>query len=302
MMAQGQNIQKETRQEESFRTLLAGREVAFRLEVPARRTRQEAWQQLHTHLRAGKVIPLKKKRSPLRAVRRAMPAAATLALLIALAFSLLRFGRQTCTAVAGETLSLLLPDSSEVILNGGSSLHFNKLTWHLHRKVSLGGEAFFRVTKGRRFSVVAGGREVTVLGTRFTVLSRDNRFGVWCYSGKVKVSSRHQKEGSVILTRGKYVEMNGKSSLQPRLFNPDEHPSWQKQDHHFSNTPLAKVLEVFARHYHVTLDYDTAVINNRYYTGFFPENEMQEALEMICLSMGLDYSTNGKNIKITNKN
>ena len=298
-MEQEQNTQKESRQEEGFRTGVGGREVTFRLDVPGRRTREEAWDRLQPHIRSGKVIPPKKKRPPVRAFRIAAPAAATLALFLSLSFMLYHFGKQTYTTVTGETLSFFLPDSSEVILHDRSSVHFNKLTWPLRREVSLEGEAFFRVRKGRRFTVAAGGREVTVLGTRFTVFSRNNRFRVWCYSGKVRVSSGEKKDMPVILTRGKYVGTNGTHLLPPRTFNPEERLLWQEQDHYFHNTPLKKVLEVFARHYHVTLSYDPEIINNRFYTGFFPENNLQDALEMICLPMRLQYSGKGKNIKIT---
>lgn len=47
----------------------------------------------------------------------------------------------------GETLSVLLPDGSEMILNARSKASFNQENWKNTRLVSLEGEAFFKEKK-----------------------------------------------------------------------------------------------------------------------------------------------------------
>ena len=198
-----------------------GHDLIFHPEVPARRSREEAWEILERKIRGGHVIPIRKKRPPVRALRFAISTAATLTLLLSLSFYFLYTGTRTRITAQGESLSLLLPDSSEVILNGSSILHYNTFLWHLGRKISLKGEAFFRVRKGKRFTVTTEEGQVTVLGTRFTVFSRNDRFRVQCYSGKVRVAIRGESTAPVILTRGLCVEKDGSSGADiPALSTP----------------------------------------------------------------------------------
>lgn len=79
-------------------------------------------------------------------------------------------------AGAGEQLSVVLPDGSEIELNNDSSIKYNRhfRDWYggksATRTVSLEGEAFFTVAKnGTPFKVETFNTTVTVLGTGFNV-------------------------------------------------------------------------------------------------------------------------------------
>ena len=280
-----------------FRIVVAGRHACFRLEVPARRSRGEAWDLLKEKISDGKVVPLRRRRLPLRASL--LAGAAALALLMTLTFILFYYGNRSFSSVTGETFTLLLPDSSEVTLNGRSSVRYNRLLWPVRRRVVFRGEAFFRVRKGKKFTVTTRQGQVTVLGTRFTVLSRDDRFRVMCYSGSVSVVPVKKTGNRVLLTRGQQVETTGGGVVQPHPFDPARQPYWHRPGHYFSNTPLDKVLEALAGQYRIRLIYDPAITQDRYYTGTLPENNMESALTMICLSMGLQFTPDKNNILIT---
>lgn len=298
-MQQRENIPDHLHENARLRGFVGGRSVSFRLEVPVRRSREEAWQLLEQKISGGKVIPLRRKRLPLRALVMT-GAAATLALLMTLSFLLFHYGNRSVSSVTGETYTLLLPDSSEVTLNGSSSLRYNRLLWPVKREVSLRGEAFFRVRKGKRFTVTTRRGSVTVLGTRFSVLSRDDRFRVMCYSGRVSVVPEKKGGNRIVLTPGLQTESSSAGNLvEPREFDPTRQPLWHKPGHYFSNTPLDKVLKAFARQYNVRLSYEREITHDRYYTGTLPENNMESALKMICLPMGLRYTLENNNIKIT---
>lgn len=80
------------------------------------------------------------------------------------------------STTAGEQMSVMLPDGSEVQLNNDSSIKYNRhfRTWYggrsANRSISLEGEAFFTVAKnGQPFKVETFNSTITVLGTGFNV-------------------------------------------------------------------------------------------------------------------------------------
>ena len=56
------------------------------------------------------------------------------------------------TSIA-KTENIILPDQSKVNLNANSKLTFNSSEWNSNRHLSLVGEAFFKVEKGKTFTV-----------------------------------------------------------------------------------------------------------------------------------------------------
>ena len=76
------------------------------------------------------------------------------------------------TAPMGSKTHVLLPDSSEVWLNAGSTLRYASDFNEANRNVSLEGEGYFQVKHkqdGQEFTVHTNGYDVVVKGTRFTV-------------------------------------------------------------------------------------------------------------------------------------
>ena len=80
-----------------------------------------------------------------------------------------------------------MPDGSSVNLNAGSELEYTSFNWKKNRVLSLGGEAFFKVKKGKTFTVITKEGNVKVLGTQFKVKSREKLYEVTCFEGKVQV-------------------------------------------------------------------------------------------------------------------
>src|SRR5690606_24222208 len=87
-----------------------------------------------------------------------------------------------------QTNTFSLQDDPEGVLNSCSRFTYNKKNWANQREISLDGEAYFKVTKGNKFSVKTLEGTVTVLGTQFNVFARDGFFEVACYEGLVSVA------------------------------------------------------------------------------------------------------------------
>jgi len=183
-----------------------------------------------------------------------------------------------------------LPDSSTATVNAGSTLSFSD-DWSEQRTLNLDGQAFFEVIKGSKFSVVTPIGVVEVLGTSFDVFSREKDFRVACHTGKVLVRAGNQ---SIEITPGYSASLqNGNLQLgEFELNNPD----WRKGEFVFEDAPLTDVFNELERQFGVQLQ--TPALEGRLYTGRFNNKNLDEALQLICLPMGLTYKLQSDKVVI----
>ncbi len=110
----------------------------------------------------------------------------------------------TVRTLADQQTTVALPDASTVALERSSSLRFQKRNWDEKRQVKLVGEARFKVAKGSSFDVETWIGKVTVLGTDFKVVQRENFFEIECFEGMV---SFDYKGKTVKLPAGKSLRI-----------------------------------------------------------------------------------------------
>ncbi len=98
--------------------------------------------------------------------------------------------RQEFRTGVGEKATVKLPDGSTVTLDTDTVLRTRE-TAERRTVVLERGQAFFRVAKdaSRPFTVTAGGRTVTALGTAFSVKVQERAFEVVLVEGQVRVDS-----------------------------------------------------------------------------------------------------------------
>ncbi len=105
--------------------------------------------------------------------------------------------------VTGQSLVVLLPDNSSVLLSTNSQLRFRKQASHPVREVYLQGDGFFEVTKdpGKPFVVYTASLTTKVLGTSFQVHSsdQDKTAYVKVKTGKVTVTPVSAPDKPVVL-------------------------------------------------------------------------------------------------------
>lgn len=96
--------------------------------------------------------------------------------------------------VAGQKMSLMLPDGTSVTLNSGSRISYPERFSHQRRDIQLEGEAYFDVVSDstRPFSVRTDNVTTVVLGTSFNVraYSEDRDISIALVEGRVKVDQR----------------------------------------------------------------------------------------------------------------
>ncbi len=192
-----------------------------------------------------------------------------------------------------EKRTVVLPDSSLVILNALSEIRINEGDWQETREVGLKGEAFFQVAKGSDFKVITKEGTVTVLGTQFNVKDRASYYEVICYEGLVSVNSQNHDEK---LKPGfLFRSVNGQVLYEENKYY--NFPHLLKNESAFFSVPFKEVIEEFERHYAVSvttrnIDLETS------FTGRFTHSDMELALQSVTLPLNLNFELTDNNKRI----
>lgn len=188
------------------------------------------------------------------------------------------------TQIAQKT-ELVLPDNSQVVLNGESELSYNKSSWKDARELELSGEAYFNVAKGSTFTVHTDLGDVTVVGTQFNVLARGTTFSVSCFEGVVSVSLNDKV---VTLTQGMALQLDaGTYTSQEGLLVTQ--PVWINNESQFKNAPLAQVLKSLEAQYGIKIDASKVNLETKF-TGSFTHSDLEIALQSICNPLQMTYN------------
>ena len=224
----------------------------------------------------------------------ALAAAASIVLFLALNF-FLKPKDVEYASTFGELKTVALLDGSEVMLNAKSLLKYNKKHWKHTREVFLDGEAFFKVTKGKTFTVVTNNGRVTVLGTQFNINTNPSYFEVTCYEGRVKVSSQNKE---FILTPNESVR-NIKGVFEKEILQETgSHPSWIDGESSFRRVPLKQVIRALEKQFNITFNTDN-IDDSVLFTGSFDNKNLNVALSSVFETFNIKYTILDKKIVLS---
>jgi ferric-dicitrate binding protein FerR (iron transport regulator) len=197
-------------------------------------------------------------------------------------------------AKSSTTYHFRLPDESTVVLNDASKIEFNRKTFVSNREIHLQGEAFFEVAKGVPFTVQTSKGSVRVLGTSFNVYNHADGFRVQCQTGKVKVSNMAGQ--TVILTPGLSTHLNPDGTLITSP-NSDTRIKWLEGLYEYKEVPLQFVINELERQFNIHIELK-ADVKNTLYTGFFEDDDMDEALNSVFWPLKLTAETKGQVVTV----
>lgn len=184
----------------------------------------------------------------------------------------------------GQTArSLLLPDSSEVILYPQTKLSFRYAPHHSERLAKLEGKAFFHVkrTDGKPFRVTTEEVEVEVLGTSFLVdATQTKRTGVFVESGRVKVSA---KDHDLVLHAHEKAELSDGNLQKGTIDDPATFFNRKKTKMVFNQTPLKDVIKEVEKQTGIRIELGRGVEENTVTTRIDPDNAESIAAELAFL-------------------
>ncbi len=240
-----------------------------------------------------KVIPLYRSNN----VYSKLAIAASIAILFT--FSLAFFGSETVENSGESVLAHTLPDGSIIFMNPQAELSYNDLTWPVFRDLDFSGSGFFEVEKGSKFSVSTDLGVVSVLGTSFSVITKNDKLKVSCKTGKVFVENANNL--SATLTPGKGVEMT-ESIAEEFSLETEYVDAWVAGIYRFDNVNIDQVLNSLEDFTSFQVEYPEG-LNTNYSGEFSTDQSIEEILEIVCKPMGLTYEMIEEKslIRITNK-
>jgi ferric-dicitrate binding protein FerR (iron transport regulator) len=200
---------------------------------------------------------------------------------------------------------VVLPDGSQVTLNGSSTLQVANDYGQSDRHVMLVGEAFFEVKKDktRPFVVLTNKTATTALGTSFKVSSyaTSKMASVMLSTGKVKVEATQPKSNisDQVLIPGQQIVLNdGEHYFKRSGFDRNEIKNWLDTKIEFSNASFREIAEKINYIYGVHLTADDKAANKIMFTGRFGNKSLTEVLDAIGFVNNFTYTHQGDAIKI----
>ncbi len=186
----------------------------------------------------------------------------------------------------GEKRTVVLPDSTRVILNSGTKLtlaaDFNKT----ERRAELDGEAFFEIApdKAKKFILTCGKHEYTVRGTSFNVISysTDSYSVVTLHTGRLDAQV---KEDVIVLKPGDELRMDeSMNTISKHVVNTSNSTSWINDGLlTFSEVPLKFVANRIAHKYNVRINVHSSV-ENILYDGQIDQESLDDALNLLSIT------------------
>jgi len=229
----------------------------------------------------------------------------------------------------GSRTKLKLPDGSDVWLNAGSKLNYNKDFEKGNREVYLTGEAFFDVVKdvNRPFIIHTTAINVTVLGTQFNVkaYSEDVTTETSLLRGSVEVVLKNDPSKKYLLKPNQKLVLSneallsrvnnvpaGKSSARsidadPEIrelaylqdeSNTNVESSWTRNILSFEDELFSEVAKKMERWYDVTIQFKNKRWAREYMSGSFENENLEQALKALKFTTGFNYKTEGKTITV----
>lgn len=181
----------------------------------------------------------------------------------------------------GDRSSILLPDSSKVILNSCSQLSFNTNFKKGLRQVYLDGEAYFSVRKDslHPFNVKTKTIEVQVLGTEFNLKSFDNdpTASATLVNGSLKVIANNKF--TKIKPNQKFVYNKEDQSAKLYVIK-DMAPEidWKNGRLVFFDKPLQELVNDLERRYDIKIVFADELVKNRSFSGVIENENILEVM------------------------
>ena len=230
----------------------------------------------------------------------------------------------------GSKTKLVLPDGTQVWLNSGSRLTYDKNYGNTLREVVLTGEAYFDVIKNTNlpFIIHASKINIKVLGTAFNVKSYpgEKNIETSLVRGSIEVTFRDRPSEKIILKPNeKLVIANEEEIPEQRLaskvrpvkitlqepivaishltYQPHDstviETSWMEGKLIFRSETFEELAVQMERWYGITIHFTDEELKKKKCTGIFENESTEQALAALQLIVPFKYSINKKEVFIS---
>lgn len=195
-----------------------------------------------------------------------------------------------------QSMVVLLPDNSSVVLSQGSSVRFRKEISKTKREVFLQGEGFFEVAKDAQkpFFVYTNRLTTKVLGTSFQVRSFEGETVslVKVKSGKVAVTSVVAPNKPTFLTEHQQLSIVTKTNEVIQKTSDilaDNPAAIVNQQFTYEFAPVSEIFGQLQEAYHLPIQYDHEKLQSCTFTGQLNDVPFLEKIRLICLTIEATY-------------
>ncbi|MCX2585833.1 FecR family protein [Pedobacter sp. MR22-3] len=297
--------EKEMAEAESWILMLHRQQI-----YTAQNSAESIWGQIseriarHDHLERSYVMPLKRAGKWMSAI------AAGLAVYFTIA-ELMQQGKQVVRSDYGELRSVTLPDSSDVMLNGNSRIHYVR-NWRSDkpREIWLEGEAAFavkhvalknRFQQADSFKVHVNGLELTVLGTKFNIKDRRGRTEIALLTGGLRIEKKGPFAFSRIMKPGDVLVYDGKQILKETQKVAAASESWTKKELNVEGYTINDIAEILEDTYGYEVTIHADDLKGKRLSGAVPSGSAEDILFVIKKVFDVKVIINKNQLLITHE-
>lgn len=190
----------------------------------------------------------------------------------------------TVVVPEGKDMKLTLADGTQVWLNANSRFTYPTSFTGKERKVSLQGEAYFKVAHDAQhpFIVHAGDMQTRVLGTEFNVDASDaSHPHVTLVEGSVSVSSMNHPANKVIVP-GEDAALNAQGEIKVSHVDTNDVACWRDGIELFDDVTLRDILVQMGSWYNVSVVcHDDAALSTHLRYMYDRKQSLEEAVKML---------------------
>lgn len=172
----------------------------------------------------------------------------------------------TVAADFGQISKVVLPDSTVIWINSGSTIRYNNQFSATNRDIDLVGEAFFKVRKNTELPMIVSNTDlkVKVLGTEFSVMAypEENFIQIVLDKGKVELTSTAHSKFRQEMKPGEMANFNKeKKELTISNVNTVLYTSWKDGLINIYNLPLSELVIKLEKRYNQKFVVDDEIKN-----------------------------------------
>ena len=202
-------------------------------------------------------------------------------------------GRTLAATPAGTTATILLSDSTKVLLGANSRLEYPTRFGEEVREVTLSGEARFHVAKheGLPFIVHTQELQTQVFGTVFDVRAYPQGTpDVALYEGCIGVTYRGEEH---LMRPGEQAFISTDGALQLTA-TPSHRSSWAEGYFTYDNQDLRTVMQEIGTWYNLSVTFETARLLDERIHFRFPRQQPVDVVLQVLGDMGIAQFVRGE--------
>lgn len=212
------------------------------------------------------------------------------------------------TSPKGNISKCILPDSTEVWINTGSTITYNTNNFNKdNREVKLDGEAYFHVANNKQKPFTVGTKfgNINVTGTEFNVkcYSESYQLETVLAEGSVELQINSNTHQLIKLVHGERAVYKSRSNkINITKVDTEIYSSWRNGEIIFKDATLNDLINELERIYDIKFSLIDKDLGDFRFRGMFSyNNNLIDALEKIKKTAGLDYHIENKQVRLIKK-